>query len=266
MRIYYTHLVLMLAVVLPCISIAVDAMHAPPLTSNLTKQFVAALVDNNIEKINHLLDHEISIYSQDALGYTLMHWAALYGKTSALRLLLDRGATLESVNTLGRTPLHVAVIEGNVEAAVLLLDAGANIKSKDKQKKTAITYVKEGLKSHTASIKNQAQQIRAMIIANKAYYINMGAQPRTLVSNAVKCLLKKNNGDCLRTAEEIAAAIHDDRANGFLNVRTDRTSTNEAHYRAAKQYLKYYLELMPESEAKPKRLGKKVKKPLSKSL
>ncbi len=38
------------------------------------------------------------LYSSDEHGFTLLHWAAWYGRLSAVQLLLQRGARVNAVN------------------------------------------------------------------------------------------------------------------------------------------------------------------------
>lgn len=60
-------------------------------------------------------------------GQTLLHRAALHGRTTVIRRLLDLGANLTTKDRNGFEAIHLAVLRGHREATELLLDAGAGV-------------------------------------------------------------------------------------------------------------------------------------------
>ena len=94
--------------------------------------FDAAAV-GDVDRLTELLDADadlIKAYSED--GYTPLHFAAYFGRGSALRLLLDRGADVAAVakNEMEVQPLHSAVAKGGREVVAALLRAGADVNAR----------------------------------------------------------------------------------------------------------------------------------------
>jgi ankyrin repeat protein len=58
-------------------------------------------------------------------GWTALHWAVYYGEVEIARMLIDAGADVNAHDNGDRTPLHRAARRGRVEIASMLLDAGS---------------------------------------------------------------------------------------------------------------------------------------------
>ena len=63
--------------------------------------------------------------ARDENGSTPLHWAATWGRTSAVRALLEAGAKPDARDKEGRTALHDAARWGHESVVEALLDAGA---------------------------------------------------------------------------------------------------------------------------------------------
>jgi hypothetical protein len=75
-------------------------------------------------------------------GFTPLHAAAAYGKTSIMRQLLDSGADVNARDKDGQTPLMKAVWNSHANAVIALLQNGANINVNDSRGNNAVTMAK----------------------------------------------------------------------------------------------------------------------------
>lgn len=71
---------------------------------------------NFVEFLNDLADLGASIDLIDDRGYTPLHLAATYGRTSAVTSLLRRGADPNISAHAGDTPLHYACQNGHMSS------------------------------------------------------------------------------------------------------------------------------------------------------
>lgn len=73
----------------------------------------------------------VDSYSGD--GWTPLHLAAFFGRTSVVRILLSKGAKVDAASrskaSFGNSPLQAAVEMGRTGVAKILLDNGANATS-----------------------------------------------------------------------------------------------------------------------------------------
>jgi ankyrin repeat protein len=95
-----------------------------------TLRYAASLGDT--KEIRFLLKKKVDPTAADNKGLTALHYAAWYGKTSAVRLLANTPAV--NINALayiegdesrelgGETPLHLAAQKGHLDAVNALLD------------------------------------------------------------------------------------------------------------------------------------------------
>ena len=99
----------------------------------------SAAIENDIEKVNKLLDSGHDPDIKDNSGYTALHYAARAGHTSILKTLLSRGANPNSQTTSGHTTaLHRAAYMGHLETMELLLKYGASAELTDSDGKSAL--------------------------------------------------------------------------------------------------------------------------------
>ena len=93
---------------------------APPL--------IAAAIKGNMDAVQRLLAEQADPESQDASGYTALHWAAYYGHLPVIQALVERGASVDAnANPLHWTPLMNAAMEGHLDIATYLIEHGADV-------------------------------------------------------------------------------------------------------------------------------------------
>ena len=76
-----------------------------------------------------LLATKPDLKSKDPDGYTVLHEAAGFSSTAALKLLLDAGADVNTSMKNGATPLHAAAMMGEAAQIELLIARGAKIEA-----------------------------------------------------------------------------------------------------------------------------------------
>ena len=76
--------------------------------------------------VAYLLDRGVPIDTKDDEGMSLLHWAAVGGHVTTMRLLIRRGCAVDSVDGRGLTPLHCAAAMGQTKAVRELISKGAS--------------------------------------------------------------------------------------------------------------------------------------------
>lgn len=107
----------------------VDAIVAAGVTEDV---FAAAALGHE-EPLERALADPAAVRSVAYDGWTPLHLAAFFGRTTAVERLLTAGAELNAVsrNALRNTPLHAAVAGGHVDAALRLIERGADVNATD---------------------------------------------------------------------------------------------------------------------------------------
>jgi len=125
-----------------------------------------AICNSHPEIVDLLKDKDVDINAAiNVAGHTLLHIAAITGRTEAAALLIAKGANVHAidgdshtpmyyavyigytkivdllqakgvninapVNAEGQTPLHIAAMNGDTERARLLIEGGANVNAKN---------------------------------------------------------------------------------------------------------------------------------------
>lgn len=110
-------------------------------------------------KIHEKLDEDaksISVETKDHLQRTLLHYAAIHGRTDILEQLINKHADINAKDEFGYTPLDYAVVNGNAEAVAeavkVLLQHGADVNAKDNEEFTALHYAAEGGHADTLNL------------------------------------------------------------------------------------------------------------------
>jgi hypothetical protein len=101
-------------------------------------KLIAAIVKNQHEELEKLLQTDVNINEKNALGATPLSWAACVGNLPCISKLLDLGADIGATNLKGETALHFAAQCGQAEAVLLLLDRGADVQAADSREKTVL--------------------------------------------------------------------------------------------------------------------------------
>lgn len=107
---------------------------------------------NNV--VDFLLQKGVDVGTQDNLGQTGLHWAAIGGQLNTVKLLLARKAPLEVKNTYGGTVLDQTVWSANNDSKVddvsiieTLIDAGARVDVYPEMKEEVDEVLRRGGKS-----------------------------------------------------------------------------------------------------------------------
>ena len=90
-----------------------------------------AVTNENIFIIEHLINNNIDINSQDPHGWTPI-MEAVDGHLEIVKLLLERGANVNEKDIFCFTPLFCASINNHLEIVKVLLEYGANVNEKNK--------------------------------------------------------------------------------------------------------------------------------------
>ncbi len=96
------------------------AMESKPDRGGRTPLHYAAL-DNDVRKVDALLDGGADPNAADRQGFTALHFAAQQWSVQAAQILLDRGAAVDPVNGYGNTPLWTAVFNSNGRGTLIEL-------------------------------------------------------------------------------------------------------------------------------------------------
>ncbi|KAM0859090.1 hypothetical protein ACQ4PT_047427 [Festuca glaucescens] len=71
-----------------------------------------AVSGGNLPAARFLLDHGADLHQENEEGITVIHLAAMKGKSEIVKLLLSRGADVDAKSEEG-TPLHLAAVKGH---------------------------------------------------------------------------------------------------------------------------------------------------------
>ena len=97
--------------------------------AGLNSQLIGAVQDNNLEKVQHLLEMGADPNTRDTeSGLTVLIIAAGQANAEMVKILLDAGADLFAVDSAaGASALHKACQGGSLEVVKLLVEAGAYV-------------------------------------------------------------------------------------------------------------------------------------------
>ena len=130
-------------------------LHAPDKHGFIPLHY--AVVKNNREVIDKLIDCGTNIQFQAKNGQTALHLAAKKAKVEALGILIDNGAYLETPDDLGMTPLHMAAKYGSRDIAHELMSNCKNPKELLDQ------YTNEGFNPyHIAALEGNSHVIEKL--------------------------------------------------------------------------------------------------------
>ena len=81
----------------------------------------------NVELLKRYSKKEANKF--DADGMTPTHWAGLYGKIDALRILVEKGGNPDKPNSERSTAVHLAAGAGHLHCLKFLTNYGSNVYS-----------------------------------------------------------------------------------------------------------------------------------------
>merc|ERR1712034_78452 len=81
----------------------------------------------NYNRIHKLIERGAEVDSADTSGKTTLHYAAMTGDKSLVKLMLKRGANVNCLTCRKNTPLHFAVASGYSDIKDMLISRGADI-------------------------------------------------------------------------------------------------------------------------------------------
>jgi ankyrin repeat protein len=90
------------------------------------------------EAVRVLLRHNAEVNATERHAGTTMHWACHFNDPEVIDWLLDKGARIDHANQMGRTPLLVAARRGCLDVARRLIERGADLRATIKDGSTAL--------------------------------------------------------------------------------------------------------------------------------
>ena len=102
--------------------------------------------DDEIRLVAAYLDADVNSSNILAFNFTAMHWAALHGHSSTVKLLASMGADLNACDAFGSRPLHYAADAGHVGVVRLLLRLGARAYAENQFGRTALEWALDPLR------------------------------------------------------------------------------------------------------------------------
>ncbi|KAK2801417.1 hypothetical protein FQN51_005311 [Onygenales sp. PD_10] len=95
--------------------------------------FFNAVQEDNLSKVEFLLDRGVHIERKDQTGQTALHKAVQHKRLKTIRNLIMHGANVDTRDRDGKTPLRFAVENPDAEIVEFLLQQNANIDSGDRE-------------------------------------------------------------------------------------------------------------------------------------
>jgi hypothetical protein len=104
---------------------------------------IHAVWDNDVEKVQELLDMGADANSTNKYGDPLILRAAYVGIYDMVELFIEYGADVNVADMHGDTPLIMAVVNAHERIVELLLDAGADVDAVDSHGRTALHWARQ---------------------------------------------------------------------------------------------------------------------------
>ena len=108
---------------------------------NYGTPLLLCIKNNKIEYFSFLLSHfedELDFSCCDIEEKGCLHYAVLNNNMDLINTLLEKGCDIDSVDMNNQTPLHLAVLKNNQEIVSFLIEQGADINSQDRSSQTAL--------------------------------------------------------------------------------------------------------------------------------
>ena len=119
------------------------------------RALIRAVTTGDTETVVDLLDRGVPIDTKDDEGKSLLHWAALGGHVTTMRLFIRRGCDVDSVDGRGLTPLHWAAAMGQTKAVRELIRMRATKSVVARNCSTPL---------HQAALFGHAETVEAMLV------------------------------------------------------------------------------------------------------
>jgi serine/threonine-protein phosphatase 6 regulatory ankyrin repeat subunit A/serine/threonine-protein phosphatase 6 regulatory ankyrin repeat subunit B len=144
---------------------------------------LSSLVSNTTVFFRCLLDTgNVDVMKADKQGRTAVHYAAIYGSTSCLKVFKKCKVDLMVTDENGATPAHHAAAGGNLECLKFLIKIGSMLDRKDNNGKTSAHYVRINkynlLPSHKASVNYCGLRLGSTKRINRMSALVAGARGR----------------------------------------------------------------------------------------
>ena len=99
-----------------------------------------AAMNGRTRSMNLVMSRGVDIFAKDKNGSTALHYALLRGMYEQARVLLDKGChtLINSKNSVGMTIVHDCCYVGRKEGVVLLIEYGGDINIKDNYGRTPL--------------------------------------------------------------------------------------------------------------------------------
>ena len=144
-------------------------------------QLHAACFENNMQKVQILVENNADVNHVSSIGYTALLIACKHKNMGMVKYLLEHGAgqTINNVSVEGFSSLTVACAMGSVDLTEILLDNGADPNIRAARNRTAY---------HAAVISNNSAVLQYLLARSSARTVdvnNMDTQGETCLHHAV---------------------------------------------------------------------------------
>ena len=107
---------------------------------NFSIPFFKAAVVGKLTIVKYFIEGlKYDVNEKDKDGDTLLHGAAMSGRSNVVEYLISKGVDVNEVDSEGKTPLHLAV-EEEISVVEDLISAGANVNARDNKNLTPLWY------------------------------------------------------------------------------------------------------------------------------
>ncbi|MFP4497383.1 MAG: ankyrin repeat domain-containing protein, partial [Vulcanimicrobiota bacterium] len=130
---------------------------------------------DDLSRIGALL-RDRNINEKDYLGFTLLHYAAMYGMEDKAGFFLENGARINEKDRERKTPLHWAVINNRVGMARLFIENNAVVNPRDEQGRIPL---------HWAVINNNEEMVK-LLVESLGFINSRDHRDRTPLFYAIK--------------------------------------------------------------------------------
>ena len=174
------------------------ASENPVVTKN--KSILHAIAKGDAEDLKNfiLLGEDVNQLTKQ--GWTLLHFAAVRGKTDCAKVLIENGAELNGQTGTLKTPLHFVADRGFLDFAQLLVESGADILAKDDEGWSPLHYAAEKDRVDLAAYlieKGAVVDMRSRRGGTPLHEASASASPEMinlLLSNGADKSIKATNG------------------------------------------------------------------------